>query len=217
MALGGVCGYSMGPISGGGNSGAITFSGSSTEENVPIGGIVGRTPKDKSGSRVTGTVNSGSIAINTSTQSGKVFYVGGIVGDHQSGDLNATNSGTVSVAQLSCSQLILGGLTGQNAGDITAGSANLAAGDISVFGLTITNAACVGGITGQNDAVVTASNAGDVVLTSGSTSSYDMFVGAAKTHRPAQPRARAAERTQKHQQPHEQGREKQPPSEKGND
>ena len=177
MALGGVCGYSMGPISGGGNSGTITFSGSSTEENVPLGGIVGRTPKDKSGSRVTGTVNSGSIVINTSTQSGKVFYVGGIVGDHQSGDLNATNSGTVSVSQLSCSQLTLGGLTGQNAGNITAGSANLASGDISVSGLTINNAACIGGITGQNDAVVTASNAGDVVLTSGSTSSYDMFVG----------------------------------------
>ena len=68
-------------------------------------------------------------------------------------------------------------MTGQNAGAITTGSANQADGDISIAGLTISNVACVGGVTGQNNAVVAASNAGDVVLTSGSTTSYDMFVG----------------------------------------
>ncbi len=177
MALGGICGYSNGPISGGGNSGTLTFSGSTTKQSVPFGGIVGRTPKNLSGNRVTGVTNSGAIVVNTSAQSGKVFYVGGIVGDHQSGNLNATNSGTVTVARLSCNQLFLGGLTGQNGGDITAGSANMASGDISVSGLTVTSLAFIAGITGQNDAAVTASNSGDVVLTSGSTTSYDMFVG----------------------------------------
>ena len=178
MALGGICGYTNGPIQGGGNSGTVSFTGSSTKENVPVGGVVGRIANGFSGDIVTGVTNSGAVVINTSTQSGKVFYVGGIAGHHQSGDFKATNSGTVTVTELSCYQLYLGGLTGLNKGDIISGSANLAAGDISIDGLTITNVACIGGVTGENDdAVVTASNAGDVVLTSGSTSSYDMFVG----------------------------------------
>ena len=177
MALGGICGYTNGPIQGGGNSGTVSFTGSSTNQNVPVGGVVGRITSGFSGDIVTGVTNSGAVVVNTSTQSGKVFYVGGIAGHHQSGTLNATNSGTVTVTELSCYQLFLGGLTGQNAGAITTGSANQADGDISIVGLTISNVACVGGVTGQNNAVVTASNAGDVVLTSGSTTSYDMFVG----------------------------------------
>ncbi len=177
MALGGICGYTNGPIQGGGNSGTVSFTGSSTNQNVPVGGVVGRITSGFSGDIVTGVTNSGAVVVNTSTQSGKVFYVGGIAGHHQSGTLNATNSGTVTVTELSCYQLFLGGLTGQNAGAITTGSANQADGDISIAGLTISNVACVGGVTGQNNAVVTASNAGDVVLTSGSTTSYDMFVG----------------------------------------
>ena len=177
MALGGICGYTNGPIQGGGNSGTVSFTGSSTNQNVPVGGVVGRITSGFSGDIVTGVTNSGAVVVNTSTQSGKVFYVGGIAGHHQSGTLNATNSGTVTVTELSCYQLFLGGLTGQNAGAITTGSANQADGDISIAGLTISNVACVGGVTGQNNAVVAASNAGDVVLTSGSTTSYDMFVG----------------------------------------
>ncbi len=177
MALGGICGYTNGPIQGGENSGTVSFTGSSTNENVPVGGVVGRIASGFSGDIVTGVTNSGAVVINTSTQSGKMFYVGGVAGHHQSGDFKATNSGTVTVTELSCYQLYLGGLTGLNKGDIITGSANLAAGDISIAGLTITNVACIGGVTGENSAVVTASNAGDVVLTSGSTSSYDMFVG----------------------------------------
>ena len=177
MAIGGICGYTNGPIEGGGNSGTVSFTGLSTNQNVPVGGVVGRITSGFSGDIVTGAANSGAVVINTSTQSGKVFFVGGIVGHHQSGNINATNSGALTVTQLSCYQLFLGGLTGQNAGAITSGSSNQADGDISIAGLTITNVACVGGVTGQNNALVTASNAGDVVLTSGSTASYDMFVG----------------------------------------
>lgn len=177
MALGGICGYTNGPIQGGGNSGTVSFTGSSTNQNVPVGGVVGRIANGFSGDIVTGATNSGAVVINTSTQSGKVFYVGGVAGHHQSGNLNATNNGTVTVTELSCTQLFLGGLTGLNAGAITAGSANQADGDISVAGLTTSNVMCVGGVTGQNDAEVSANNAGDVVLTSGSTTSYDMFVG----------------------------------------
>jgi len=177
MALGGICGYNNGFIIGGSNSGTVSFTGESTKENIPVGGVIGRVASGLSGDTVSGVTNSGAVVINTSTQSGKNFYVGGIAGHHQSGNLNATNSGPLTVTELSCSQLFLGGLTGQNAGAITAGSANQANGDISIEGLTINNVACIGGITGENDADVTASNAGDVVLTSGSTTSYDMFVG----------------------------------------
>lgn len=176
-AVGGICGYANGVISGGGNTGAITFSGSSNSQNTPIGGIVARTPSGKSGARIDGVTNSGAIVVNTSTQNGKYIFVGGIVGDHQSGDLIATNSGTITVGQLKCTQLLLGGLVGQNKGEILAGSANLAAGDITISGLNSTQQAYIGGIAGTTNQPLTANNAGDVVLTSGSKASRSFYLG----------------------------------------
>lgn len=176
-STGGICGYCNGAISGGGNSGTITFSGSSNSQNCPFGGIVARTPSGKSGVRIDGVTNSGAIVINTSTQSGKYFFAGGIVGDHQSGDLRATNSGTITVTRLKCTQFMLGGLVGQNKGEILAGSANLAEGDITVSGLNTSQQSYIGGIAGTTNQPVTANNAGDVVVTSGSKASRSYYLG----------------------------------------
>lgn len=176
-ALGGICGYANGPVSGGENSGTITFSGSSNTQNFPIGGIAARTPSGKTGSRIDGVTNSGAIIINTSTQSGKTIYAGGVVGHHQSGDFNATNSGTLTVTSLTCTNLILGGLVGSCAGAITSGSANTATGDITISGLTSNQQSYIGGVAGQNTASVTANNAGDVVVTSGSQVKRSYYLG----------------------------------------
>lgn len=176
-AVAGICGYANGVISGGGNSGTITYSGSSNTQNTPFGGITARTPSGKSGARIDGVTNSGAIVINTSTQNGKYIFAGGIVGDHQSGDLNATNSGTITVSNIKCTQLLLGGLVGQNKGEIKAGSANLASGDITVSGLNCTQQAYIGGVAGTTNQPVTANNAGDVVVTSGSKASRSYYLG----------------------------------------
>jgi len=173
----GICGYANGPIIGGGNSGTITFAGSSNSQNCPFGGIAARTPSGKSGARIDGVTNSGAIVINTSTQSSKYVFAGGIVGDHQSGDLNATNSGTITVNELKCTQFMLGGLVGQNKGEITSGSANLASGDITVSGLTSSQQSYIGGIAGTTNQPVSANNAGDIVTTSGSKVSRSYYVG----------------------------------------
>ncbi len=176
-AVGGVVGYCNGAISGGGNAGTVTFSGSSNTQNIPIGGVAARTPSGKSGNRISGVTNSGAIVINTGTQTKKTIYVGGVVGHHQSGDFTATNSGTLTVTSLTCTNLILGGLAGQTAGAILSGSANQAAGDISIAGLTSSQDSYIGGVVGKCTSTVTANNAGDVVLTSGSSAARSLFVG----------------------------------------
>ena len=176
-AVGGVVGYCNGAISGGGNAGTVTFSGSSNTQNIPIGGVAARTPSGKSGDRISGVTNSGAIVINTDTQTKKTIYVGGVVGHHQSGDFTATNSGTLTVTSLTCTNLILGGLAGQTAGAILSGSANQAAGDISIAGLTSNQDSYIGGVVGKCTSSVTANNAGDVVLTSGSSAARSLFVG----------------------------------------
>lgn len=177
-AVAGICGYCNGTISGGGNSGTITFSGSSNTQNIPIGGVAARTPSGKSGDRISGVTNSGAIVINTSSQNKKVVYVGGVVGHHQSGDFTATNSGRITVTNLKCTQLLIGGLVGQTAGAILSGSANQTTGDISIAGLTSGEQSWIGGLVGKSTSgAITGNNAGDVIVTSGSTVAGDLLIG----------------------------------------
>ena len=169
--LGGVAGRSAGPIVGGGNSGTVTFAGRSAAQNPFIGGIVGTTvAPSETGSqdRIMDVVNSGSVVLNTTTQTNKYFYVGGVVGRMLTGNLRATNRGTLTVTQIQCTRLYLGGVAGINSnGTILSGTANEATGDITVSGLTSTDADWIAGVVGHNDGSLTgASNAGDVTVTS---------------------------------------------------
>ena len=174
--LGGVAGRSQGVISGCSNSGTVTFSGKNSAQNPYIGGIVG-TNSNVSGDRILNCTNSGNIVINTSTQSNKYIFVGGIAGRGY-GNTVATNSGKIDVVQLKCTRLNLGGLIGESNGTISAGSKNLAEGDITVTGLTISGDYIrLGGVAGINLGTVTADNAGDVILTDEATSKKSIFIG----------------------------------------
>ena len=167
-ALGGIVGYCDGPISGGENSGAVSFTGSANSQNCPIGGIVARTPGSKSGDRISGVTNRGNVIINTTTQTKKELFVGGIVGHHQSANVSATNTGKVEVTSLTCSLLSLGGLVGKadgsglvsgnNEGEIVTGESCTINGDIYM-----------GGVVGQARMPVASSVNSGAIISGGST------------------------------------------------
>ena len=184
--VGGVVGHIKGSISDSSNGGTVTITGKNTAQNPMYGGVTGSTDKDVVHS-ITGkystasATNYGSVIVN-STQSAKYVYVGGVAGRlHTDGTMTATNNGPINIIKLSCTRAYIGGLTGNtNAASsvINSGSANLADGDITVSGLSVTSEYIYcGGVVGLNSATVTANNAGDVVLTNGSTCYKSMFVG----------------------------------------
>lgn len=174
-ALGGIVGYCDGPISGGENSGTVSFTGSSNSQNCPIGGIAARTPGSKSGDRITGVKNSGNIIINTTTQTKKELFVGGIVGHHQSANVSATNTGKVEVTSLTCSLLSLGGIVGKadgsglvsgnNEGEIVTGESCTINGDIYM-----------GGVVGQARMPVESSVNSGAIISGGSTTAKQSYL-----------------------------------------
>ena len=158
-ALGGVVGYCDGPISGGGNSGTISFTGYNNTNNIPIGGIVARTPGSKSGDRITGVTNSGTIVINAPSQTKKDFYVGAVVGHSQSGNVSATNTGKVEVVKFKCTTLYIGGVAGYNlAGNLTATNS----GSMQFAGLNCSSNLITGGVVGRGSGEINATNSGNI-------------------------------------------------------
>lgn len=175
VALGGIVGYCDGPISGGENSGTVSFIGQANGQNVPIGGIVARTPSSKSGDRITGVKNSGNIIINTTTQTKKELFVGGIVGHHQSANVSATNTGKLEVTSLTCTLLSLGGIAGKaegsglvsgnNEGEIVTGESCTVKGDIYM-----------GGVVGQARMPVASSVNSGAIISGGSTTAKQSYL-----------------------------------------
>ena len=181
--VGGVAGRTVGSITDSSNGGTVTISGKNSAQNPFYGGVVGSTDSANEHS-ITGkystanATNYGAVVINTTVQSNKYIYVGGVAGRvHTNGSMTATNSGTITVTKLSCTQLYLGGLTGLANGPIESGSHNLASGDISVAGLTSSQGSCVGGLAGKSVSTITGNNAGDVAVTSGSSVGRDYALG----------------------------------------
>ena len=181
--VGGVAGRTAGSITNSSNGGTVTITGKNSANNPFYGGVVGSTDSTNEHS-ITGkyssasATNYGAVVINTSVQSNKYIYVGGVAGRlHTNGNMTATNSGTITVTTLSCTQLYLGGLTGLANGPINSGSQNLASGDISIAGLTSSQGSCFGGLAGKSVSTITGNNAGDVVVTSGSSVGRDYAVG----------------------------------------
>lgn len=116
--LGGVAGRSQGVISGCSNSGTVTYSGMNSAQNPFVGGIVGTNSK-VSGDRICNCTNNGDIVVNTSTQSSKYVYFGGIAGRGY-GDITATNNGNLVLTQITCTKLYVAGLVAQaESGSIT--------------------------------------------------------------------------------------------------
>ena len=158
-ALGGVVGYCDGPINGGGNSGTVSFTGYNNNQNIPIGGVVARTPGSKSGARVSGVTNSGTIVINAPSQTKKEFYVGAVVGHCQSGDISATNTGKVEIVKFKCTTLYLGGVAGYNlAGNLTATNS----GSMQFAGLNCGSNLITGGVVGRGSGEINATNSGNI-------------------------------------------------------
>lgn len=179
--LGGVAGRSDGDIIDSSNGGTVTFSGKNDAQNPMIGGLVGDTVND-SGVTISGkystasATNYGNVVVNTSAQSKKWVYVGGIAGRGRA-TITATNAGQINVTNLTCTRFYLGGIAGTNTVALGSGCANLADGDITVSGLTVNEYYYIGGVVGLNSAAVTGNNAGDVIVTNGSTSVKSLFLG----------------------------------------
>ena len=182
--LGGVAGRTEGSIINSSNGGTVTFSGKNDAQNPYVGGLVSDTP-NSADITVSGkyssapATNYGTVVVNTTAQSKKYVNVGGITGRLRCVLENTTNAGQINITKLKCSRFFLGGLVGTNTREMGSGNANLADGDITVSGLTVnSDYLYVGGVVGLNSATVTsATNAGDVVLTDGSTCYKSMFVG----------------------------------------
>ncbi|MBO7071480.1 MAG: hypothetical protein J6W09_09350, partial [Bacteroidales bacterium] len=185
--LGGVAGRTQGSISNSSNGGTVTFSGRNSAQNPWIGGIVGDTPDDIdisiSGKYSSASAtNYGNVVVNTSIQSNKYLYVGGVVGRLRCAVSSATNAGQINVPQLTCTSLYAGGIAGSG----TTGNAsitscqNLADGDFNISGLTSNQQSYIGGLAGhmENSACsISGTNSGDIVLTSGSKAARSLFVG----------------------------------------
>ena len=177
--LGGIVGYPAGSVIDCSNGGTITFSGKNDAQNPYIGGIAGDTDASYSISgKYSSAVatNFGKVEINTSAQSKKYVYAGGIAGRLRATLENTTNAGKINVTSLTCTSLYLGGIAGTNTKAMS-GNNNLADGDITVSGLTSKDKSYIGGVVGLNTAAVSGNNAGDVVTTSGSTSAVSFFIG----------------------------------------
>lgn len=186
--VGGIAGRTQGNIADSSNGGTVTFSGKNDAQNPFIGGIVGDTP-DSGSISVSGkhssapATNYGNVVVNTTTQSKKYLYVGGVVGRLRCA-VTATNAGRIEVASLTCTSLYLGGVAGSGTtanASVGSGSANLAEGDITVSGLTSNQNSFIGGVAGHLEnaacSITGCTNDGDVVLTDGSKASRSLFVG----------------------------------------
>ena len=173
VALGGIVGYCDGPIAGGENSGTVSFTGQANGQNVPIGGIVARTPGSKSGDRITGVTNRGNIIINTTTQTKKELFVGGIIGHHQSANLSGTNTGKVEVTSLTCSVLSLGGIAGKTAGTV---SGNNSGEVVTCEDCTIAGDIYMGGVVGQAAAPVESSVNSGAIISGGNTTKAQSYL-----------------------------------------
>ena len=173
VALGGIVGYCEGAISGGENSGTVSFTGQANGQNVPIGGIVARTPGSKEGDRIIGVTNSGNVIINTTTQTKKELFVGGIVGHHQSANLSGTNTGKVEVTSLTCSVLSLGGIAGKTAGTV---SGNNSGEIVTGESCTINGDIYMGGVVGQAGAPVASSVNSGAIISGGKTTKAQSYL-----------------------------------------
>ena len=174
MALGGIVGYCDGPISGGENSGTISFTGRSKNQHVSIGGIVAETRSEKDGDRVTGVTNRGDIVINSETQAEMKFYVGAVVGNSQSGNVSAVNSGKVDVVKLTCDELYLGGVVGNQISGTVTGTNN---GDVTISENCTPKANLLaGGIVGNSLAPVANSTNTGVISNAGTVTKKGTYI-----------------------------------------
>jgi hypothetical protein len=191
LYIGGIAGAVTGAeISGGGNSGTITFTGQNTKRPPSVGGIVGRVfsnTTDSGYSLNNNVTNSGSIIFNSSVSGSQYMYAGGLVGQHLGGNIYGTNDAPITVTELHESMMALGGIVGYLAGGTVSNGTNTANGDIAVNGFISGYHSYVGGIVGiasggssiaaGGGTITGASNAGDVTVAAGCTIPRNNYIG----------------------------------------
>ena len=189
--VGGVAGALTGAeISGGGNSGTITFSGQNTKRPLSVGGIVGRVFSNTvdSGYALSNNVtNSGAIVVNSTVSGSQYMYLGGLVGQHLAGNIYGTNDAPITVTELHESMMALGGIVGYLAGGTVSNATNTANGDIALNGFISAYHSYTGGIVGMasggssieagGGTITGASNAGDITVGSGCAIPRNHYVG----------------------------------------
>ena len=189
--VGGVAGALNGAeISGGGNSGTLTFSGQNTKRPLSVGGIVGRVFSNTtdSGYALNNNVtNSGPIVVNSTVGGSQYMYLGGLVGQHLAGNIYGTNDAPITVTELHESMMALGGIVGYLAGGTVSNGTNTANGDIALNGFISNYHSYTGGIVGiasggssiaaGGGTITGATNAGDVTVAAGCTIPRNNYVG----------------------------------------
>lgn len=174
LHIGGVIGLGKGAMESCSNlsDGVVTTEACNVGGYVCQGGVVGRmtNPSDT----YTGLSNAGTL--NVEAVGSNNAYIGGVVGLCNEGAAvtDFTNTGTVNCTASHKGEMYMGGIAGCSG--VLSGTNT---GNINVSGLVGREGKkiCVGGVVGQNADVVTAHNEGDVILTSGSQTNHDTFIG----------------------------------------
>ncbi len=179
--VGGVVGHTNGSIEDSSNGGTVTLTGCNNAQDPFFGGVVGSTDS-KNDHHITGkypsasATNYGSVVVNSSEQSKKYVRVGGVAGRlHTGGTMTATNSGPVTVSNLTCTQLHVGGITGASNGSL---SDCVNSGEVAIASGSTMQHLCAGGIVGTlgNKTVSACSNSG-AVSNAGKATTYAYIGG----------------------------------------
>ena len=176
VCLGGVIGYGERTTTGCSNLKQVSYTGSSGGE-LYVGGVIGQNHTDDK--TLSNSSNSGTILINSTTQTGQHIYIGGVAGKTQ-GKITATNSGEVTISRVACKDINLGGIVGlAGKGGIGNGTINESLGIISISNTSASAAAYIGGVAGRcyGSGSITANNNGSLTLNSTCSSSSHLYVG----------------------------------------
>ena len=154
----GVVGRSEGNVTSCSNSGEIQYTGCCLANYSFVGGIIGTSSTDKF---VSGS-NTGPITINSTTQTGTDFYVGGVAG--RAGNITAPNSGKITISRLASATAYIGGIAGWAYNNVSSSSPN--SGEIEISNFTASSVTYIGGVAGvmYSAGNVRASNEGDIKL-----------------------------------------------------
>lgn len=178
LHIGGITGYSNGPVDDSENTGSISVGGLETSQDAYVGGLVGQL---NTGSISSG-VNSGAIDIASSSSMSRYLCAGGIAGTIGGRTVSAcSNSGAVSNAGKATTFAYIGGCVGRITGSAVltgnASSYNTNSGTVSETSETVDVA--LGGVVGINQGADTdmayAKNTGEINY-SGNTR-HDSYVG----------------------------------------
>ena len=189
-AIGGICGY----VNNAGTTldycenrpnGVITtsYADKTIGYQVYVGGVIGYCNDAIALSHLSNAAN---INMTTTTTVNRGVVVGGVVGYLNSASASSrdiSNTGSITVSNLTCRDFYVGGLMGYNKGSISGNCSNGATGDLSVYVNATGYTLYAGGLYGKSEGAITGTsgqrivNNGDVTILSGSTADQCTIAG----------------------------------------